>query len=504
MRRPGDRFLTPENMLEVAYRHALSNHETGGEPGPQGDPGLSAYQIALLNGFVGTESAWLLSLVGATGPKGDTGATGPQGPQGIQGVQGPQGEQGPAGLDGADAVAGKLPSSYQETTTPSGTTSATLVDVPGMSTTITLDEAVEIAVMASFEIQTQSGASPSVIEVAINVDGVDHDPIRRYLSGTSDLGIGAIVHRVDESPAGVHTVKLRYRRVSGTATPGINRAHMLVMAMQGAKGEQGEQGIQGIQGIQGETGPQGPIGLTGPQGIQGPQGDTGPQGPIGLTGPQGPVGDTGPQGPTGPKGDMGDTGPTGPQGIQGPQGVKGDTGNTGPVGPGVPAGGSAGQLLRKLSATDYATEWFTAAYAAATHTHAVSDITTWATNTFTPSIIGMTTAGTATYSLRYGRYTRIGNIVFISIRMTWSAHTGTGNLAVSGLPFAGHAGEEQYFPYYTSNLTLATGQYPQALMRVSSSQIELGRSGTGAVGSAVAMDTAATIILQGFYFTDDA
>lgn len=53
-----------------------------GETGPQGDPGLngtdgadgtdgvSAYQVAVDNGFVGTEEEWLDSLIGPTGPAG--------------------------------------------------------------------------------------------------------------------------------------------------------------------------------------------------------------------------------------------------------------------------------------------------------------------------------------------------------------------------------------------------------------------------------------------------
>ena len=38
-----------------------------GSPGAAGSPGLSAYQIAVNNGFVGTEAEWLASLVGAPG-----------------------------------------------------------------------------------------------------------------------------------------------------------------------------------------------------------------------------------------------------------------------------------------------------------------------------------------------------------------------------------------------------------------------------------------------------
>jgi hypothetical protein len=48
--------------------------------GPDGDTGLSAYDVAVLNGFVGTQAAWLLTLVG------------PQGEQGEQGEQGLPGE----------------------------------------------------------------------------------------------------------------------------------------------------------------------------------------------------------------------------------------------------------------------------------------------------------------------------------------------------------------------------------------------------------------------------
>lgn len=46
----------------------------------QGAAGDSAYEIAVANGFVGTEAAWLASLEGATGATGATGPTGPAGP----------------------------------------------------------------------------------------------------------------------------------------------------------------------------------------------------------------------------------------------------------------------------------------------------------------------------------------------------------------------------------------------------------------------------------------
>lgn len=65
-----------------------------GPEGPQGPEGMSAYQVAVSSGYIGTEADWLASLVGDPGP---TGATGPEGPQGPIGPEGPQGPAGPAG-----------------------------------------------------------------------------------------------------------------------------------------------------------------------------------------------------------------------------------------------------------------------------------------------------------------------------------------------------------------------------------------------------------------------
>ena len=51
----------------------------------KGDPGESAYEIAVEHGFVGTEEEWLASLHGATGAQGPQGERGPQGEPGVSG-----------------------------------------------------------------------------------------------------------------------------------------------------------------------------------------------------------------------------------------------------------------------------------------------------------------------------------------------------------------------------------------------------------------------------------
>ncbi|WP_431999314.1 SGNH/GDSL hydrolase family protein [Streptomyces sioyaensis] len=69
-----------------------------GTPGvQQGPAGASAYELAVQQGYTGTVTQWLASLVG---PAGAAGATGPAGPTGAQGPTGPQGATGPTGATG--------------------------------------------------------------------------------------------------------------------------------------------------------------------------------------------------------------------------------------------------------------------------------------------------------------------------------------------------------------------------------------------------------------------
>ena len=65
--------------------------------GGAGQPGKSAYEIAVEQGFEGDEQAWLESL---KGEKGDAGLQGPPGVDGKDGGQGPKGDTGEKGADG--------------------------------------------------------------------------------------------------------------------------------------------------------------------------------------------------------------------------------------------------------------------------------------------------------------------------------------------------------------------------------------------------------------------
>ena len=58
--------------------------------------------------------------------------------------------------------------------------------------------------------------------------------------------------------------------------------------------------------------------------------------------------------------------------------------------------------------------------------------------TFTPIWGGTTTNPTVTYTEQLGRYTKVGRLVYINIRLVNSAVSGgSGNLVIKGLPFTG-------------------------------------------------------------------
>lgn len=262
-----------------------------GDTGPQGEPGImgpagadgadgkSAYELAVLNGFTGTESEWIASLRGADG----TGVTilgsfdthqdlilnHPTGNIGdaylvngdlyvwsgetsewvnVGNIQGPQGAQGIPGIDGADGANGADGSNGK----------------------------------SAFEIAVINGYTGTETEWLTSLKGEQ--------------------------------------------------------GLQGIQGLKGDQGIQGEKGDTGDTGPQGPQGLKGEQGlqgIQGPKGETGEQGSkgekgdTGLQGPQGLKGDTGAQGSQGLQGPQGEKGDIGPKGEDGKDGVNGSDGTDG-------------------------------------------------------------------------------------------------------------------------------------------------------------------------------
>lgn len=96
--------LTIYSKTESDARFALKGEGGTGTPGADGADGLSAYEVAVANGFIGSEVEWLASLMGEPGLPGKDGV---DGKNGIDGARGEQGLPGKDGLPGAEGLPGK-------------------------------------------------------------------------------------------------------------------------------------------------------------------------------------------------------------------------------------------------------------------------------------------------------------------------------------------------------------------------------------------------------------
>ena len=226
-----------------AYEIAVDNGYEGTEVewlrSLAGENGKSAYEIACDNGYTGTEMEWLASLVGESGNNGKS-AYDIAVEKGFDGTEedwlasliGPTGAAGANGNDGKSAYEIAVEKGYVGTEEEWINSISAVVGADGKS---------------AFELAKQNG-----------------------FEGTLDEWLESLV---------------------------------------GEKGDKGDKGDTGAQGLQGEKGDKGDKGDTGTQGLQGEKGDKGDKG------------DTGAQGLQGEKGDKGDKGDTGAQGLQGEKGA---------------------------------------------------------------------------------------------------------------------------------------------------------------------------------------
>lgn len=132
---------------------------------------------------------------------------------------------------------------------------------------------------------------------------------------------------------------------------------------------------------------------------------------------------------------------------------------------------------------------------------ASSDVNTldyYKEGTFTPVLYGFTTAGEGTYTVQTGQYTRIGNTVNITMYLSWSAHTGTGGMRISGLPFtsARHAPLSNYH----TGLSVGSGKVLGVYVDKNASYINLMAMDPTGAADLVPMDTTGTLIISGTYF----
>jgi len=118
--------------------------------------------------------------------------------------------------------------------------------------------------------------------------------------------------------------------------------------------------------------------------------------------------------------------------------------------------------------------------------------------TFTPRIDGGTSAGSGTYSQQIGRFQRVGNRVSCLIRLAWSAHTGTGDIRIAGLPFTVsnasgvniHVGS-----MFASGLTFTAGSLVAPVAIANTTYCNINETTNGAAVTNVQMDTVVTALV---------
>lgn len=118
--------------------------------------------------------------------------------------------------------------------------------------------------------------------------------------------------------------------------------------------------------------------------------------------------------------------------------------------------------------------------------------------TFTPVLSGTTAAGAGTYTIQEGSYTKIGRSVYFRLRVTITAHTGTGNLRVDGLPLAAAAAIPSWACAIFADSLAFTGQLVAQVLG-GTTQIKLSQLASDVAPTEVAMDTACTLEISGHY-----
>jgi len=247
-----DSPLTANVLLSADPDNAITIVDDGLYVSKLAFTGKSAYEIALDNGFIGTEQDWLYSIKGEAGSTGDKGEKGDKGDPGTDGRDGIDGKDGTNGLDGATGPRGLR-----------GELGATIIpDEYGIfdEATIARIEAADVEWNYLVIAEGDDRADQS-LPAALNGDMGGH--LVRYEPGGIWRDLGPIVG------------------VSGPEGP---EGNVGPRGEKGEKGDRGEQGLQGIQGLKGDQGDRGERGEKGDPGINGSNGINGQDGEKGDPG----------------------------------------------------------------------------------------------------------------------------------------------------------------------------------------------------------------------------
>lgn len=120
--------------------------------------------------------------------------------------------------------------------------------------------------------------------------------------------------------------------------------------------------------------------------------------------------------------------------------------------------------------------------------------------TFTPVLAGISAAGAGTYTEQTGRYTVIGRLCYIYLKLIWTAHTGTGNMKITSLPKTSLDSDVSHpMSVFHENITGTAGETLSIYATQNSTELTINAIDFSAAAASITLDTAATITVSGFY-----
>lgn len=125
----------------------------------------------------------------------------------------------------------------------------------------------------------------------------------------------------------------------------------------------------------------------------------------------------------------------------------------------------------------------------------------FASGVWTPTYVGLSTAGVTTYTIQEGSYERVGRTIIAHGRVAWSAATGTGAAAIS-LPIAAVFTRVSRFvvSLYPVNVTFANGGIVGAIdSGTSTLAFVINSPATNAAGTILAVEAAGDLTFTAIY-----
>jgi hypothetical protein len=120
---------------------------------------------------------------------------------------------------------------------------------------------------------------------------------------------------------------------------------------------------------------------------------------------------------------------------------------------------------------------------------------------FTPIVEGGSSAGTCSYAVQAGKWTKQGDIVLVELEVAWTGHTGTGSILIKGIP--GALAPQTYSPRKTGEAIVAgmtvTDPRHYAWFNGTSTQITIVSIAASGTESNLALAAAGTLYIRMHY-----